>query len=76
MREALDMMLLTFVIRLWNNAELRFCADGGANRLHDSLPEDERSAMLPHSIIGDLDSIRPAVADYYRFFNKWCARLI
>jgi thiamine pyrophosphokinase len=60
-----------------NNATLVVCADGGANNLHDYYygkdnieeldPEDDR--RLPDAIIGDLDSIRPAVMS--SFSNKF-----
>lgn len=50
---------------LWDHSSLRVCADGAANRLHDSLGEPERSRRLPDSIAGDLDSLRPDVAAYY-----------
>jgi thiamine pyrophosphokinase len=52
--------------RLWKGAALRMCADGAANRLHDGLPIAMRSQMLPDQIRGDLDSLRPEVAEYYR----------
>lgn len=50
------------------------CADGGANRLHDELPtmvpdqpaDTVRKQYLPHLIKGDLDSIRPDVAEFYK----------
>ena len=51
--------------RLWWQSSVRVCADGAANRLHDSLDEESRVYMLPDLIIGDLDSIRPDVASYY-----------
>ncbi|CAA6654282.1 unnamed protein product [Spirodela intermedia] len=54
-------------------AQLRICADGGANRLHDEMP-----AMFPHEspfsvrkrykpdvIKGDMDSIREEVKEFY-----------
>lgn len=49
--------------RLWQQYTIRVCADGGANRLHDYLGEDV--AYLPDLVVGDMDSIRPAVLQYY-----------
>ncbi|CAN0438080.1 unnamed protein product, partial [Ascophyllum nodosum] len=49
-------------------AVLRICADGGANRLHDSFDADspgERERYVPDMIVGDLDSLRPEVAAFY-----------
>ncbi|KAG0150089.1 hypothetical protein CROQUDRAFT_682715 [Cronartium quercuum f. sp. fusiforme G11] len=47
---------------LWTSADLRICADGGANRLHDFDPELE---LRPDYIKGDLDSLRPSVRELY-----------
>ncbi|KAG5191798.1 thiamine pyrophosphokinase [Tribonema minus] len=55
-----------FLRSAWHSASLRLCADGGANSLYDSLGEQNRSLFLPDMVVGDLDSLRPEVADYYR----------
>jgi thiamine pyrophosphokinase len=58
------------------SGDLMYCADGGANRLHDALG-DERDRWvvrkesladgryLPTMVKGDLDSLRPDVRAYY-----------
>ncbi len=51
--------------KLWQAAAIRLCADGAANRLHDSLDPRTRAEMLPTAIRGDLDSLRPDVAAFY-----------
>eukprot|EP00160_Parvularia_atlantis_P005631 Unigene14860_Nuclearia_a/m.44636 Unigene14860_Nuclearia_a/g.44636 ORF Unigene14860_Nuclearia_a/g.44636 Unigene14860_Nuclearia_a/m.44636 type:complete len:182 (-) Unigene14860_Nuclearia_a:339-884(-) len=51
---------------LWEAAGTRACADGGANRLHDALPDAaERARYLPSFVTGDLDSLRPDVRAFY-----------
>lgn len=57
---------------LWGRADLRVCADGGANRLHDSFGggdggdrHQDRARFVPDVIVGDLDSLRPEVARFY-----------
>ncbi|GFH13873.1 thiamine pyrophosphokinase, partial [Haematococcus lacustris] len=51
----------------------RVCADGGANRLHDELPlllpeepaEQVLARHLPDLVLGDMDSLRPPVRDFF-----------
>jgi len=50
---------------LWRQSSLRLCADGAANRLHDSMSDAQRPQMLPDIVMGDLDSLRDDVASYY-----------
>ena len=47
--------------RHWSRFSLAVCADGGANILFDSGLD-----VTPHTICGDLDSIRPAVLQHYQ----------
>jgi len=56
--------LKTFT-QLWTNAKIKVCADGGANRLYEYVPEQERNQFIPDYIKGDLDSIQPHVENYY-----------
>lgn len=54
----------TDVESLWKHSTVRVCADGGANRLYDYLGE-KRNLYIPMYIVGDLDSLRPDVKEYY-----------
>lgn len=51
---------------MWNNCNLKVCADGGANRLFDSLTPEQRGVYVPQYIVGDLDSLRSDVAEFYK----------
>lgn len=69
----LNQRLPRFTPLLWKHATLRLCADGGANRLHDEMPQllphedasDVRNRYKPDVIKGDMDSIRTEVLDFY-----------
>lgn len=69
----LNQPLPRFAPLLWSRAALRVCADGGANRVFDGMPEllpghdpDEvRERHKPDVIKGDMDSVRPGVKEYY-----------
>ncbi|KAL5230507.1 hypothetical protein ABZP36_029283 [Zizania latifolia] len=69
----LNQRLPRFAPLLWDRAQVRVCADGGANRLFDGMPEllpgqdpDEvRARYKPDVIKGDMDSVRPEVMEYY-----------
>ncbi|CAO1947147.1 unnamed protein product [Urochloa humidicola] len=69
----LNQRLPRFAPLLWARARLRVCADGGANRVFDGMPEllpgedpaDVRARYKPDLIKGDMDSIRPEVKEYY-----------
>ena len=50
---------------LWGQASVRICADGSANKLHDSTPAERRGNLLPDVICGDLDSLREDVSRFY-----------
>ncbi|CAI2172727.1 15946_t:CDS:2 [Funneliformis geosporum] len=49
---------------LWENAELKICADGGANQLFDAF-KGNQERYIPDYIRGDLDSLRDDVRNYY-----------
>ncbi|KAK9466105.1 thiamine pyrophosphokinase [Lipomyces arxii] len=51
--------------RVWKNAAVVACADGGANRLYSALDEMSRVKYLPDFIAGDLDSLKVDVRTYY-----------
>jgi len=61
------------VTRLWESGAFSsvVCADGGANRLYDALSSDpeRRAKLIPQFIVGDLDSVRDDVCDFYRKHN-------
>ncbi|XP_037468591.1 thiamine pyrophosphokinase 3-like isoform X2 [Triticum dicoccoides] len=69
----LNQRLPRFAPLLWDRAQVRVCADGGANRVFDGMPEllpghdpdDVRSRYKPDVIKGDMDSVRPEVKEYY-----------
>ncbi|GAA6018118.1 hypothetical protein JCM11491_003324 [Sporobolomyces phaffii] len=65
---------------LWQTARIRYCADGGANRLYDRFVKGKARAeaaddstvqdsceddWLPDLVLGDLDSLRDDVRRYY-----------
>ena len=49
--------------KLWDLSDFKICADGGANRLYDHAGPS--SSMQPSLIVGDLDSLRDDVKNYY-----------
>uniref|UniRef100_A0ACD5TGJ8 Uncharacterized protein n=1 Tax=Avena sativa TaxID=4498 RepID=A0ACD5TGJ8_AVESA len=69
----LNQRLPRFAPLLWDRAQVRVCADGGANRVFDGMPEllpgqdadDVRFRYKPDVIKGDMDSVRPEVKEYY-----------
>lgn len=69
----LNQRLPRFAPLIWNLAKVRVCADGGANRVYDQMPElfpdqdplDVRLRFKPDVIKGDMDSIRSEVMEYY-----------
>ncbi|KAF9048716.1 thiamine pyrophosphokinase [Panaeolus papilionaceus] len=56
------------LLRLWNATKWHSCADGGSNRLYDSLKKANLplESFKPDLIKGDLDSIRPDVRQFYQ----------
>ncbi|KAF8332638.1 thiamine pyrophosphokinase [Cantharellus anzutake] len=54
---------------LWPKCAWKACADGGANRLYDVLPRQDRASYLPDLVKGDLDSVRDEVKLYYTSKN-------
>ncbi|KAF0498705.1 thiamine pyrophosphokinase [Gigaspora margarita] len=51
---------------LWENANLKICADGGGNQLYEAFEGTDKQQMyIPHYIRGDLDSLRDDVKDFY-----------
>lgn len=50
---------------MWGKCDIKVCADGGANRLFDSLTPENRTTCIPDYIVGDLDSLRSEVKDFY-----------
>lgn len=69
----LNQRIPSFTPLLWEHAKLRLCADGGANRLYDEMPQlflhqdpaQIRNRYKPDVIKGDMDSIRTEVHDFY-----------
>jgi len=56
----------SFYAHVWQNAVYHVGADGGANRIHDLIGSTtENFSLRLDTVIGDLDSLRPDVRDYW-----------
>ena len=72
-----------YVESLWNNASLRICVDGGANRLHEWCSTASTTTttdlllykMVPDFICGDLDSIGSSAVAFYASLGSKCVYL-
>ena len=53
------------LLTLWSHAVVRVCADGGTNRLADASDRIEGGLQPPEIVVGDFDSLRPAVRARY-----------
>jgi thiamine pyrophosphokinase len=67
---------------LWDRCSHRFCADGGANRLYDWFASGAGGSRvssldqyIPDTIVGDLDSIRDDVREYYTSKGTVCVEI-
>ncbi|KAJ9696485.1 hypothetical protein PVL29_008621 [Vitis rotundifolia] len=69
----LNQRLPRFTPLVWKHAQLRLCADGGANRVYDEMPglladedgNDVRNRYKPDAVKGDMDSVRTEVLEFY-----------
>ena len=52
--------------QLWSRCKYRIAADGAANCLYDLVPLNQRDSYILDHIVGDLDSIRSEVEEYYK----------
>jgi len=61
-----DVSVDDLFLKTWKRCFFHVCADGGANRLYDRFKTDEsRVDYIPDKIVGDLDSLRSEVRDFY-----------
>ncbi|GAB5373294.1 hypothetical protein AAMO2058_001738500, partial [Amorphochlora amoebiformis] len=65
----IDPILAWQLENVWANVDVIVCADGASNRLYeftDALGEEAKQQYVPNVLCGDLDSLRPEVAEHYR----------
>jgi thiamine pyrophosphokinase len=59
----------SILMHIFTRFQYKICADGGANVLYDTIPglhsDTSNSVFLPNAIVGDLDSIRPEVKNFF-----------
>jgi thiamine pyrophosphokinase len=78
------------LVYLWKNSTVRFCVDGGTNRLHEWCLEKARlgqtsnnnntssefyNRYVPDYICGDLDSLDESIKTFYMAKGTKCIRL-
>jgi thiamine pyrophosphokinase len=71
------------LIRLWKSSKVKFCVDGGANRLYEwcisrknfNNNNEECDLYVPDYVCGDLDSIEDHVMQYYESKGAKLVRL-
>jgi thiamine pyrophosphokinase len=56
---------IPFYSRIWKNAIYHVGADGGANHVLDLNPNGSEACQSLDTVIGDLDSVRPEVKEFW-----------
>ncbi|PWN20320.1 hypothetical protein BCV69DRAFT_270750 [Microstroma glucosiphilum] len=56
--------------KVWTGAQVRICADGGANQLLHTFGSELNSTLpMPNAIVGDFDSLTPSSRSYFESAN-------